>query len=289
MHAVWAWLLVLPVLSAGDQAQTYTIKLKNNPDVGKSVVHKDMDKYVVTVKVSDAGGKVLREAKPSESKEFEYTLTVQDKGDKHPKKYTQKFTKAVEDKDGKSMTRSWEGRTVIYELVDGKYKVKAEGAPELPEKDLEFLAGKANEQLKSDLDKVLLPKKAVKVGDSWPINARELANTFGNVGELDFQQTKVEGKLVKVYQKDGSQFGVIDFTMKLACKTIMPGNLKFDPPVIFDFKATLDTGIDGSSTAGVLSMTGKMAGKTTVDNAGMKFNLDIAMMMSLKTEHSGEK
>ena len=50
--------------------------------------------------------------------------------------------------------------------------------------------------------------------------------------------------------------------MKLVLNSMNPGDrtFKFNPPATFDANLTLDTAIDGSSTAGTMAITGKLTG-----------------------------
>ena len=51
------------------QAQTYTLKIKNNPDVGKSAESREVEKMTATVKISDSTGKVLAVKEMTQNKE----------------------------------------------------------------------------------------------------------------------------------------------------------------------------------------------------------------------------
>jgi hypothetical protein len=273
-------------LAAAPAPDTYTLKLKHDPDPGKSIVIKDNQEQTSTVRVLDVDGKLLKEDKPEEAKEEVYTETVLEKGDKHPKKFTRAFAKATRTVNGKTSPRSYQGRTVVFELKDGKYEVTAEGEPPLAPKDREDLAQQVNKAQETP-DEVLLPKAPVKVGDRWPIDNKALAKSFAQVGQLDAEKTRAEATLVKAYQKDGRQYGVIEVTMKLAIRR-MP-NLKFDPPASMDLKTTLDAVIDGSSPAGVMKMEGKLNGKTSVSQEGMTFTIDMHVETSGSQEHSPEQ
>ena len=237
--------------------------------------------------MTDGDGAVIDEGKKhTEKVEEVYTETVLEKGDKHAKKYKRTYEKATRTRDGKAETRSYKGRTVVFEEKDGKYTVTPEGDKPLGKEDLEELTRKANDA-DTARDEILLPGKAVKIGDSWKIEGKDLVKTLGKNGNLDAEHSSAEGKLVKVYKKDGHQFGVIEMTMKLA-PAAAPG-VKYEKTPVIEMKLTLDTAIDGSTPAGVMTMTGGMAAKATVEQKGKTFNIDSSLELSGKKEQSAEK
>jgi len=284
---LWALLVAAP-LAAAPAPDSYTIKVKRDPDPGKGTLVKSTEKHSGTLKILDGDGKAVQEVKVSEEKEEVYTRTVLERGDKKPKKYKKTFEKAVRTADGKPTTLPYQGRTVVYELKDGKYQASAEGAPELEKHVLDELT-KAESNGSPDVYDVLLPKKPVGVGDKWTLAGKDIARGFAdeNVMTLDPEQTRGDARLTKAYQKDGHQFGVIEITLKLA----ITGNngVTFDPPGTMDMKMTVDAAIDGSSTAGTVTMGGKIEGKGVLKQAGQTIAVDFHIDTSARKEQSAEK
>jgi hypothetical protein len=281
-----ASLLLLPPLAGAARAQTYAIKLKSEAGAGKSVTVRESHRSAGAVKVLDAGGKVLREQKPNEVGEEVFTETVREAGDRRPKKYKRVYEKAVRGEAGKPRPRSYQGRTVLFELRDGRYAVRAEGTPALAPADLKDLTAKANDQLTSGPDELFQPKKPVAVGDGWGVD-KKLLPELARGDELDLDRSDGRARLVKVYARDGKRFGVIEIDLKLAVKTMQ--GLKCDPPARFEIKGSIDAAIDGSSTASAMSMTFTTAGKARVEQGGMKFTMEMALEGSGKLERSAEK
>jgi hypothetical protein len=284
--SLWACLAAL-ALAAGAPAQTYTIKLKSGPDAGKSVVINDTDGNDQATKVSDAAGKVVRDVKQTEKHDETYTETVLSRGDKFATKYKRTYEKATRTRDGKTEARSYQGRTLLFEEKGGKFTVTAEGDRPLAKDDLDELTKKANEG-DDRHEELFLPGKPVKVGDSWKVGGKELAQAFAKGGKLDAAQTSAEVKLAKVYQKDGRQFGTIEMALKMAPADLPPG-IKFDKPPVIEMKITLDAAIDGSTTEGKMTMTGKVASRSTAEQMGMKFVVETTADLSGKREQSAEK
>jgi len=282
----WVCLAALSMTTAAARAETYTIKLKHAPDVDKSVVVKDTDTKTQVNKVSDADGNVIKDEKHTETTFEEYTETVLAKGAKFPTKYKRTYEKATRTRDGKATTRSYEGRTLLFEKKDDKFIVIAEGDKPLDKNDLEELTKKANER-EEDKDDLLLPKKPVAVGDTWKIDTKDLIRSFGKETNLDPDTTSAEAKLVKAYRKDGSQFGEIVMTMKLGFK--FPKEVKFEKAPVLEMKMTLNAAIDGSTPAGVMTSTGGATSVLGVEQGGKKFKIDSRQELSGKKEQSREK
>jgi hypothetical protein len=261
---------------------TYTIKLKRFPDVGKSVVITGTEKITGTVKVTDSTGKVLNEGKEKadEVSEKKYTQTILEGDGARPRKYKEEYEKAI----AHSAPRPLQGRTVVYELKGDKYEVTVEGEPALDAKDLKELTDKAN---KPDLNAAVTPKNPVKTGETWPIDVQVLAKALGEGQDLDAAQSKADAKLVRVYDKDGKRFGVIELHLKAAFKSMQ--GMAFDPPLVIEMQGTLDTAIDGSGTAGKMTMNGKINGKGQAGKAPMTVTVEMANNMVAEQERSAEK
>jgi len=266
----------------GAQAQgdtAYTIKLKHRPDKGKSVSITSSEKTSKGFKVVDGDGKVLKEGKDDDTKDTVYTVKIVEGGEKKPKKFTETYEKASVTVKGKPVDEPYKGRTIVYELKGDKYDVTAEGQPAIDETVLTRLAKKAN---KSDEESdAFLPKKAVKVGESWMLDPKVLVKAFGDEDAFDVSKIKGEGKLLKVYDK--GKRGIIEVSLKVPMKE--PPGIKFDQSPIFEFTLTLDSAIDGSSTAGKMTGVGKLVAKGKVD----KFDVEITAGVNTTQEQSAEK
>jgi hypothetical protein len=287
-HVLGALLVVLPALSGAARGQTYTIKLRTEQDVGRAVRTHNTQETKGTSKLFDAEGKLLREDKQDQSGEEVYTETVLERGDKRPRKFKRTYEKAVR-RQGPAAAAplSYQGRTVHFELKGDRYEVRAEGEPALDKKDIEMLAAQANDQTAADLEQVFVTGKPVKAGDAWPVDGKTLQGLFGKTGTLDLPRCKGEARLVRAYEKDGKQFGVLEVTLRVAYKA-MP-KLTFEPPALFDVRVRLDTAIDGSTHAAVSSMSARLAGKGGFEEKGMKFSVEMSNEVRGKVTRSEGK
>jgi hypothetical protein len=287
--SLWAAVAALALAAGARGEDAYTIKLKHAPEVGKTITVKESNSKTQTTKLTDGEGNVLEAAKKTTEAVAEvYTETVLEMGDKAAKKYKRTYEKATRTRDGKAEARSYEGRTLLFEEKDGKYTVTAEGGKPISKEDLDELTYKANDA-GAARDEALLPGKPIKVGDSWKVGGKELARAFEKSwdGKMDPDRSSATGKLVKVYKQDGHPFGVIE--MALALAPTPPPGAKDEKPLVLDMKLTLDTAIDGSTTAGVLTMSGGLAGKGTFEQKGKKVTADFTVELSGRREQSAEK
>jgi hypothetical protein len=261
MRLPWLAVALLLACSLEASAQTYTIKLKSHPDAGKTVTVQVTDKETTSTKTIDAKGKAQEEV-AANSSETVYALTVlaRKKGAEPPEKYTRAYVKATETDGGKTRAFSYQGRTVVFEKKDGKYRVGVVGKQPLDEEDLERLIEKANDGPDKEVvfDRAITPDRAVAVGDRWPVDPVALTSRMGLV--LDRKASRADAKLVKAYRKGKSQFGVIQVEVKLAVKEVAR-EARFDPPAVMEVKMTIDTAIDGSSTARTEIVSARFKGK----------------------------
>jgi hypothetical protein len=292
MRIAWslAFAILLSARAAEAPAQTYTIKFKSYPDVGKTVSIKDSDKETGSMKFMDASGKLLNEIKPK-TKEAVYTQTILErkKGNEPTHKFKRVYEKATEAEEGKTKTFSYQGRTVVFERKDGKYWVGVAGKQPVEAKDLDTLIEKANDEpgRGAERDKAITPAKAVAVGDSWSVDPKVVGGVPKDA-ELDPKASNAEAKLVRVYMKGKSQFGVIEIKTKLAVKAIGKDFL-FSTPAVQEESITLDTAIDGSSTLLTRTYTAKIKGKGVLQQGDQKVTIVMDMAGTGRMERSEEK
>jgi hypothetical protein len=248
----------------------YTIKLRGDQEGDKMLVTETSDgSFSSTVLV---GAQEKKEAKKAVEK-FEYTETIfaMPAGADRPTKVARAYTVAEEQEAGKSKkVFSYAGKTVLIEKKNGTYGITADGKPLPPEEDAQFR--KSFEKPDKVRNEHFQPKKPVKVGESWAIDIGPLSSLPGGLSVPVNKDTgTARGKLVRVYEKDGKQWGVIDVKIDFKVEGDQ-GGLTMDGDL--GLGATFDMPIDGSSHEGVAKM--KMSGKVTGKGKGvnLEFVLD---------------
>ena len=213
-YSFWSLLAIL-TLAVGVRAEdTYTIKLKRAPDVGKANKVTSTDTTSTSIKVAfPATGQEVQK-KQAEREEAVYTVSVLEKGDERPNKYKRTYETATRTRDGKAETRSYQGRTLIFEKKGDKYTVTSEEDKPISKEDLADLTRSANRST-AGIAELFLPSKSIKVGDTWKIEGKKIAELFP--GDPDPERSGGEGKLTKVYKKDGHRFGVLTHPFEGGC------------------------------------------------------------------------
>jgi len=268
--------------------EKFTIKSRAFAPKGQSFQVNEKEKTVTTIKVIDDGGNVVMDMKENKSKLRAYvekTLDVDEKANKR-KKYQRAYQKAREVKDDESENKPYHNATVVFEKSDGKWKLRTEGKPELKDSDLKDLVEEANKDAGKDdkFEETLYPKKAVKVGDTWKLDAKEVAKAFDDPDlKVDADTVKAEGKLVKAYKKGKQQWGTLEYAISFDADV---GEIK---KARCTMKMTIDQAIDDSTHAGKASFTFALAGKQTVEQNCKKLTVDLVVKVEASAEATEAK
>jgi hypothetical protein len=233
----------------------YQIKIKRLAKGESELVDKS-EKATQNIKIEDNNGNLVKEQKENKGDVNVYLQTVLErKGNKRPTKMTRKYEKATVTKDGTTTKLSYEGKTVLIEKKGDRYVFRVEGGEELTGEDAKELNKEFNKKGEIDekaLEELLLPGKAVKVGEEWKLDVSKVSKAFEEDGALEIvpEKTKGTGKLLRAYKKDGRQFGVIQLRLDMALKSVSEeGNkvvLQADKSKM-QLEFTIDTCIDGTS------------------------------------------
>jgi hypothetical protein len=269
--AVVFGLVAGPAWGQGDKA--YTIKIKKLGK-GQSERVEKAEQSTQAVKVMDNNGNLIEEKEEKKARDFVYVETVlEQKGSQKATKLTRKYEKAVETKEGKDTTLPFQGKTVLIEKKGDKYEFRVEGGEELTGEAAEALNKEFNKKGQLDdatLVKLLLPDRAVKVGESWQIDSKVIEKAFGEGAELELApgKTAATGKLVRAYKKGGRQYGVITLHLRLMPKSVsQKGNkIPLQPNSQMTLEMTVDTCIDGSSTNHTATFRGDAAIEALLPN-----------------------
>jgi hypothetical protein len=264
-----SWLAVglgLVLASAGAGAdETYTIKIKE-PAKGETVQVDAKDTTDSRSKLVDPDGKALLDKDDKTVKDSVYTETVLDKepGKHRPTRLERHYEKARVTAGGKTRELPYQGKTLTIEKKDGTYHFRIERGEELQGDDAKQLNEEFNRGGEEDFDlqKAVLPGKAVGVNDTWKLDMAPLAATFTKATkmQLDADKAAGTGKLVKVYQKDGARFGVMELHLDMPIKEIGEGKGKvaLQTGSKWTMDITLDGCIDGSRLDGTRKSLSKI-------------------------------
>jgi hypothetical protein len=256
----------------GDGSAAYVIKLRPPQEGDEAAITRSRSGNVTVT----AGGKAKTQ---HQAERYQYTEKILEMpaGASKPIKANRTFKVAEKsDEKGKLQPLSYAGKTVeimVSPIKDVGYIFIVGGnALQPPERDsfLEEFQGPK----KPDLDS-LLPKNAVRIGEEWAAPLSAVGAVIG--GEMKFNldndKSKITSKLLRVYTKDGQQWGEVEMKIHMV---IAPAGKGLPLSGTISAAVTLDAVIDGSSSArsirmrldGALSATDATGGKTTLEIQG---------------------
>ncbi|MCE9560655.1 MAG: hypothetical protein K8U57_01245 [Planctomycetes bacterium] len=230
-----------------DPNATYTIKLRDQQTGDKTDIVKTRSGSM-SATTANATTTVKEKSK------FEYTESVIETapGEPRPTKVSRAYKVAEKaDQKGDMHNLSYAAKTVTIEKYAKGYKITADGKSLPVQEQVELGDDIAGGRGNFD---GMLPKSAVKVGEEWTV---DIAAVKGISGKMPFEyhkeKSKITGKLVRAYKKDGQQWGVIDWKIALVFDTHAPNG----SPIRGSLPSQMiyDTVIDGSARAGTLKIT----------------------------------
>jgi hypothetical protein len=244
----------------GQDGQTYTIKVKEQAD--RARVHKS-DAWRNQFKLAGSEGNVLKEQDEKKGNEEDYTEEVLERKGKKRLRLKRQYAKARVVDGAETRILPYEGKMVLIEKKGDRYTFRLEGDEELTGKDASQLESEFNRKKdrpsNEEFEKLILPGKAVKVGETWKLDKALLAKLLPSDKEVtvDTQKSKAVGKLTKVYRKDGRQFGVIDVQVHLFPKAISADGkeITLTPTSKVTVTMKMDVCIDGSVATGVATVS----------------------------------
>jgi hypothetical protein len=274
----------------------YPVKIKKSGQGDVSTQDKQ-ETEISSVKLEDPDGKVLQDKKEERiiNEAYKETTLEREKG-KRATKLRREYTKATVKVGKNETTLPYQGKTVLIEKKDGKYRFTIEGGEELTGKDAELLNksfNKGDDSEDETLDKIILPQKPVKVNETWKIDPDALVKAFSKDTKqsfpLDKSKTGGTGKLVRAYKKDDKQFGVLDVKIDLPLKGEFPIGRGQNAPIQEGSKMTMrvevDTCIDGTVSDAVANMSMEMDLIATIKGPdGKDYKMTIRSTQKEKSE-----
>jgi hypothetical protein len=261
-------LAVLAIVPAVASAQeSYTIKVKRS---SKGTLEKiqSTETNVEKTKVTDNQGNVVEDKNNTTVTAMTLKQATLERPDvdKHPTSLKNTYEKVQITLNGMAQSVPYEGKSVLIDKKGDKFAFRLEGGADLVGNDAEWLNQEFNSPGDdgSTVDRLMFPTKAVKVGETWRIPLDEIAKGFAKRSLiLDTDKCTATGKLVKVFMKDGHQFGEITFSLNLPVKSIKTDNGDIAIKGAAAVKMELNgTGcIDGSLTDSLSKMSMSFVGE----------------------------
>ncbi len=249
--------LLLPAAAPAQDAVTIAIK-----EAGKGTVREcDVQQSTTNAtRIVTDNGQVLHEKSARSSQHHVYVETVleAEPGKRHPARLRRAYDKAVSWADKTSEVLPYQGKTVLVEKKDGKYRfaVEGEGGGELEGGAALALEREFNKDDDLDLQRIILPRGAVRPGDSWQVDMAAVARAWqrSTAMRVDAARSSGTGRLTKVYRKDGRQFGAMTFRLEMPIAALGAGQqqVKLDDGARVVMDVNLDCCVDGGAASGTM-------------------------------------
>jgi hypothetical protein len=270
--AVVVFASLLAVAQAAPAPDPITIKFKSNNE-GETVVVSSTITEKHTAKYSD--GKMMLDLAEDTTTVQEYKETVLKRdGMKPATKLEREYTQGHKKDNKKDTTTDFElnGKTVVIDKKDDAYQFAFKNGKEVTAPALEALTRDftGRQDNFAELQGLLAPKKGVQLGDEWKLDIAELEKEFDKDDHAVLDQTKTTGtgKLLKVYTKDGKQFGEMHFKIDATIKStgLEASAVKFPKGAKCVIDITLDVCIDGTAAVGTMKTKGTFSGTGSIAN-----------------------
>ena len=229
---------------------TYTLKLYKSKK-GDKAEHEKSETNKTSVNYTAGGMNKAEEFVGGRKEVFTEEILEKKEGDKRATKLTRTYTVAEKTEKGATTKTVYAGQTVLVEKKGDKFELSIKGKV-LKEDEAKELFRHFNKKDDEPQNQDLLPSGPIKVGGSWTVPADKSEKMFKTLGadkmKPDVKKSRIEGKLLKAYKKDGAQFGVLELTITVFITEMDLGGqtVKTSTDSKLVFKATIDTCIDGT-------------------------------------------
>jgi len=259
------------------QGEAVTIKIKKLA-VGDKAKETKLSTEIVNVNGKAMGQVIKEEQKKTTDAVFTDEVLEVAEGAKKPTKFNRTYEKAEVTTKGATSKIPVEGKTVLVVRGEKSNTYTIDGKPVSPEAE-QFLNEEFSGKKEDDSFDMLLPKEAVKPGDTWKIDIAKVAKSFEENMAVDVEKSKGTGKLVKTYKKGNAVFGQFDVTIDLSLTRFGGGSQAFPvkPGATLVINFTMDGCLDGTQETGKATMT--MKGKIDADIPNAEITIDLDMKM----------
>lgn len=289
MSRMW-WIAVAAVVlwPQAARAQEYTIKLAK-PAAGQQFQVKSENTSDVQFKLLDGNGTAVMDKMEHKTHLFIFRETALETGPGGELiRLKRAYKKARRAKDDDRRTLPFQGETVLIEKKDGAFTFQIVGDEVVEGNDAKELSEEFNKGGARKMLKQFAPKNAVKLNEPWKFDVAPIAKDFGKDGkiEVDAAKSTGAGKLTKVYQKNGKQFGIIELTITLPVSHLNHEDnkkpTKEGSKIVIKLEA--DRAIDGSIAESRMTTAfdGEIRGPINANN--MDFDLEV-MIHGKAEEH----
>jgi hypothetical protein len=257
--AVVVALGTLLTLAGPCPAQTQVLRFKQ-PGAGDTVLVERTENFQSQTRLSEDGKPVVeRDEKTTQTFVYRETVVERAEGAARPVRLRRAYEKAQVKNGDRTEDLPYQGKTLLIDKKDKKYRFQIEGGDELKGADARLLDSEFEDDL--DVPALCLPAKAVAVDDTWNIDLRPLIKSFEKSSQLQVDAGKAVGtaKLLRVYPKEDVTFAVVEVHLELPFKETSDEKMSVTAGSHWTMDVTIDACLDGSkvntTTKGMFQMT----------------------------------
>jgi hypothetical protein len=256
-------ILVLALSPLTAAAQEFAIKI-GSPGLGDKSQVTSSGNFDIEFKLLDNTGNAVFEKKEAKALRFVFRETGLERAAAGEElvRLKRQYDTGERRVNGVRETLPYQGKTLLIEKKDGRFQFLIE-----TDRGGESLEGKEDDELHEEFNKgdfrkllnaTMLPRKSVKLNETWKLDAAPMARDLMKDGkiEVDEGKSKGSGKLVKTYQKNGKQFGVIELVLEFPVSHVInDGNKSPTKEGKITIKLQRDGCIDGGLDESHLKVT----------------------------------
>jgi hypothetical protein len=272
---------------------SYAIKLK---EIGKGESVQVERNFSETNETQIESAKGAQKQVDKKLQDFSFKETVLEKtGQDRPTRFQRAYDKAEITVNDKTQRLSVQGKTVVIEKVDGKYRFQIPEGKDTAE-SARVLTEEFGKDESVDLRRLFLPGRAVRVKDTWKLELAPLIKELSRSLIVDADKAAGTGKLLEVRKdKSGRLFGKLEFQVELPLKELVTAKgekVPLQAGAKMSVDLTLDACIDGSLESGVLKSESNMSATALLrgsDGARIKMALDSKALRQETRREVGSK
>lgn len=281
---------VLFLTGVGLAQEKHTIKPRHDAKGDRSDIVRE-EKVEENLRVVGGDGKELQKKSQTILLTASFTEEIVAKeANQRPSEVKRTYGKAEIKIGDRAEPFAYSEKTVLIQKMGDAFKFTIDGKA-LEGRDAGTLTKDFDPKRPSeeDSEKMFLPGKPVAEGESWTVDAKNvLETTSGKEAAnkaFDLAKAKGSGKLLKVFKKDGAQYGTIEFNVSVPMKEFN-GRFPCKEGALLTFQLTGDVCIDGTRSGGTSKTVSTMKGKAEVlkenQPTGVLLEFDIVNTVSTR-------
>jgi hypothetical protein len=273
-----------PRRDGGGSPQTYAIKQK---ETGKGETVQVERSFSETNETQIEGAKGAQKQVDKKVQRFAFRETVQERpaDEPFPTRLQRAYDKAEVSVNGKEQTLGIQGKTVVVEKKDGKYRFQLADGKEFSEEAAKVLAEEFTRQSSPEVKQMFVPAKAVPLKDPWQLDLSPLIKEVSKSLTVDKDKAMGTGKLLRVHKdKEGRLFGEMEYQIDLPIKELITAKgdkVPLQPGSKWSLTLNRDACIDGSVESGTQKSEESFAGTALLrgqDGTRLKMTFDSKTM-----------